>query len=775
MTTYKELGPRLFDLGYEPLPIIPGKKWPAEEEWQKIHITSDWVAGKAANGAGSWGIGVRTGTGVIAIYAADFDFYDKDVTKRVYESFTERFGQAPVRVGQAPKALAVYSGAPGQAKMQAEFVSQDGKAHKFELLGAGQQFVAYGIHPDTGKPYKWVTDPIDTVETWELPELDFNAVAEWMRDTLPGLVPDDWQAKSASAAVRARGDGDAFETYKAPIEGWDIDRIRDEIAPHLDIEADYDTWLSVGMAIHHQTGGSDDGFELWDSIYKASSKYGTRRYGLSRWKSFGDYSGERLTLASLIKQVAPKLRLSALDKHMAAVANASDAAQLQTEVCKAIAADRTLMDVDLVRLEKLVQDKARELLGTKPAISLVRDWLQPPMTAGGFVDLTDEGKPLTTIENVEVVLQRMEATVRYNVMTKEDEILIRGKSFSIDNKAAASLTHIVSECSSYNMHANTGNIKPIVTAIADANQYNPVMTWITSKPWDGVSRLQALCDTLVVDEEHLAMRDMVVRKWVLTAVYAAAEPEGIAPQGMLVLVGEQYKGKSRWFKSLVEDPTMVREGHTLDPKDKDSVKQALSAWITELGELDATFRKADIAALKAFVTKQYDVLRKPYAAAESNFARRTVFAGTVNDENYLRDPTGNRRFWTVKVLDVVHEHGIDMQQLWAEVYETMYIKREPHWMTVEQMAALNDHNQDFTEINIFEELLLSRLDWDVSQDQWREITATDLAVSIGIEPGRGGAIGVSLALKKLGGKKHRTNKKRAWLVPPEKIGREFLE
>ena len=74
---------------------------------------------------------------------------------------------------------------------------------------------------------------------------------------------------------------------------------------------------------------------------------------------------------------------------------------------------------------------------------------------------------------------------------------------------------------------------------------------------------------------------------------------------------------------------MVNEGHLLDPTNKDSVKLAISAWITELGEIDATFRKADIAALKAFISKRVDKFRRPYAMSDSAYPRQTIFVGTV--------------------------------------------------------------------------------------------------------------------------------------------------
>ena len=112
---------------------------------------------------------------------------------------------------------------------------------------------------------------------------------------------------------------------------------------------------------------------------------------------------------------------------------------------------------------------------------------------------------------------------------------------------------------------------------------------------------------------------------------AAAAPAGVATQGVLTFSGAQGIGKTTWIMRLMPRKLdVILTGHTLDTKNKDSVYLALSNLICELGELDATMRKSDIAALKAFVTQQEDKLRRPYMAKESEFVRRTSFCATVN-------------------------------------------------------------------------------------------------------------------------------------------------
>ena len=325
-----------------------------------------------------------------------------------------------------------------------------------------------------------------------------------------------------------------------------------------------------------------------------------------------------------------------------------------------------------------------------------------------FIHVTGNGKPKGTIPNVEELLRRLGATVRYNVIKKEDEILIPNTSFCVDNNANACIAEIISYCNLVGMP--TGNIDGSLTNIAAKNQYNPVLTWVHSKPWDGISRWDEFCNTITPKNVKLLpdgtpFHRALIKRWMVSAIAAAAN-NGISAQGMLVLQGEQNLGKTRWFKSLAPtDLDVLRDGVQLRVDDKDSVKQAVSYWMIELGEIDATFKKSDIAALKAFITKDHDELRQAYARKESKFPRRTVFFGSVNPREFLHDPTGNRRYWTIECASVNHEHGFDMQQVWAEIYN--WYKTNPHHAdgrpsytpTADEIATLNASNQEFQVID----------------------------------------------------------------------------
>lgn len=230
-----------------------------------------------------------------------------------------------------------------------------------------------------------------------------------------------------------------------------------------------------------------------------------------------------------------------------------------------------------------------------------------------------------------------------------------------------------------------------------AREYHPVRDWIHSRPWDGTDRLPDLMATLTLQAgSDTALAGMLITRWLVSCVAAVMPSKPGArpftPQGVLTLQGAQGKGKTEWFKSLAPaDSGWIQAGEMLDPHDRDSVQQATSHWIVELGEIDATFKKADIAALKAFITKAFDVYRSAYARREERTPRRTVLAGTVNPKSYLVDATGNRRWWTVPISSIVWQHDIDMQQLWAQV-NVMYDRGDAWWLTEPELAALNREN-----------------------------------------------------------------------------------
>ncbi len=227
-----------------------------------------------------------------------------------------------------------------------------------------------------------------------------------------------------------------------------------------------------------------------------------------------------------------------------------------------------------------------------------------------------------------------------------------------------------------------------------------------------------------------------MKKWLISCVAAAYEVRGVSTEGILVLQGAQGLGKTLWFKRLCDyEKGWLLEGATLNPSDKDSVKRAVSHWIVELGEIESTFKKSDIDQLKAFVTAKTDELRLPYDRAFTTYQRRTAFYASVNAREFLTDTSGNRRFWVLAVKDIDVNHNVNMQQLWAEVKETMYVQGQMNWfLSPDERELLNESNEMYRTQSSVEDLLLEHVDFD--SEFTKPVQMTKLLRDMGIKAPR---------------------------------------
>jgi putative DNA primase/helicase len=187
-----------------------------------------------------------------------------------------------------------------------------------------------------------------------------------------------------------------------------------------------------------------------------------------------------------------------------------------------------------------------------------------------------------------------------------------------------------------------------------------------------------------------------------------------------------------------------------------------------MGELDGTFRKSDMARLKQFVTSDVDEVRPPYAETSSKMQRRTVFAASVNDDTFLKDPTGNSRFWVLPVVDINYAHDIDMLQLWLQV-EQLFIEGHSFALTKNEDRQLALHNRRHEDIDPVQETLLTFYNWDAPFEQWTsEKSATQIAEETGLKrTEKNASRRVGKALKWGGIGRYRILKGvKKWKIPP---------
>lgn len=580
---------------------------------------------------------------------------------------------------------------------------------------------------------------------------------------------------SAVAASAVSADTSEISDLDAAIAAQPLDLSEEQIGAYLAAypasALEYNGWLKVGMALHHQFAGSPEGFTLWLEWSALDDARFDADITEAKWASF-EVDSKPVTMASVIHAVkASGVVVSTRKTWLDRIAECDDKHVLEKLVMQKIAKDRTIGPVDLADIKTAVKEKFNAL-GVKMLSDPLNKMFRPKQHRA-LPDVTGEDRPQETIANVEAVCANNDVLVRYNVVKKDDEILIAKAKWSVDNAKSASLTWVRSAC--HKADVPTKHLKNIITLIADKNQFNPVVEWVTSCEWDGVSRVQAFYDTVVENKDECPrhLKELIMKRWAMSAVAAAFSPTGVTARGVLVFQGVQYVGKTRWIDALApKDLDLIKTGRALNVHDKDSVKQIISCWISEMGELDATFKKSDIAALKAFITNDSDELRRPYAEGESRYARRTVFAASVNEKTFLQDDTGNTRFWVVSIAAIDHAHKLDMQQVWAEFY-TMWCGGELHYMSGDEMRELNHNNEVFTSPEPISEMVASHLDWEkFSLDNCVWMQPSDVLRWIGHKnPTKWDCTVAGKTIAKLnGGHRRKSNGQRLTAVPLELKG-----
>lgn len=291
-------GPRLVKLGHPIAPIKPGSKAPHIANWQRI----DFNAMDLSRRFTGYGVGVKTGVPSAdghAVIGVDLDISDPAMVELMERWCRERLGEAPVRIGRAPRTMLVFRTSKlFRKKHSRTFRSPDGLEHAVEVLGTGQQFLAYAVHPLTGKPYTWPNGDLTDIPIGELPEITEAKTYEIL-NAFEANVPKDWEVVSLVHARRIATGNGAHRTSAAPCAPiWKLQLALDAIPilpddPHAE-------WIKLGMALHRATDGSPEGLALWDGRSRKGHKYEPGEPE-RLWKSFGSFQGARLSAATIFK------------------------------------------------------------------------------------------------------------------------------------------------------------------------------------------------------------------------------------------------------------------------------------------------------------------------------------------------------------------------------------------------------------------------------------------------------------------------------------------
>lgn len=286
---------------------------------------------------------------------------------------------------------------------------------------------------------------------------------------------------------------------------------------------------------------------------------------------------------------------------------------------------------------------------------------------------------------------------------------------------------------------NMNLIFDLVKLVADRNAFNPVLEILDTIPeWDGRDRLEDIYVALHIPKDDSLSR-ILIRKFCIMAI--SLQKNGLAcnpfgADGALVLDGDQGYGKTRFCRFLSMTNLfpvthgLFKEGVQLT-SDKDSEIAATSAWIVELGELGGTTSKKDRDALKVFITREIDEIRPHYGRKAVSNYRRSIFIGTVNDQTFLNDPTGSRRWWVVDItqpIDFKILDCMDIIQFWKQIQKYSDEDIQSFRLTPEEREAVQKRNGIYEkpipaedEINdIFAKVFASPQDF-----KWYWITTSD--------------------------------------------------
>lgn len=346
---------------------------------------------------------------------------------------------------------------------------------------------------------------------------------------------------------------------------------------------------------------------------------------------------------------------------------------------------------------QIVADRMAEADADFEALPDETDWTEK-------LKMTEKGGIAQTIENIVVILShdpKLAGKIALNEM--EHNIVALSSLPWSGAKCPRQWSDADDAALRYYLERTYGisgkdKIFDAVNVVAQDGAFHPVREYLDGCTWDEVPRLE----TLLVD--YLGAEDSpytraVTRKALVAAVARIYHP-GCKFDYMLTLRGRQGLGKSaliaklggKWFS----DTFTTMQG-------KDSFEQVLGTWIVEVGEL-AGMRKAEAETIKLFISKQSDRFRPAYGRRIQEFPRQCVFIGTTNEQQFLRDVTGNRRFW---VVDTPNDPTRDMWEeltpdtvrlIWGEAVElykageTLYLPRELEAVAREVQETYEEEN-----------------------------------------------------------------------------------
>lgn len=342
----------------------------------------------------------------------------------------------------------------------------------------------------------------------------------------------------------------------------------------------------------------------------------------------------------------------------------------------------------------------------------------------GKLEVDKKGTPLSTIKNVVVILEndpRLKGRLGLNLFERREEAIAdlpwRKRDFDtryLTDADDANLRNYFE--SNYGISA-ANKIIDGQTIVFNNNGFHPVKEYLNSLPeWDHEERI----DRLMVEyfgADDTEFNRVTIRKMLVASVKRIFEP-GCKFDYVHVMVGPQGLKKSTFLDKL--GGQWFTDGFGDVEKKKEVIETIQGVWLVEIGEL-AGMKKASVENIKQFITSRVDRFRVAYGRRVENFPRQCVFFATTNNRDFLKDPTGNRRFWPVDVHPEKATKDVsdltERDQIWAEALY-LYRTGEKVWLDEDQEELAKIEQSRHTEVDDRAETIMNFLemplpaDWD---------------------------------------------------------------
>ena len=646
---FGEIAGQLVANGYRPLPIPVGKKSPGIEGWP------DFVYRDTEHGYDTWGTGILCG----AIVGLDIDVRIPEIAAQMRAYAEENLGLAPARIGQAPKVLLVYQvlGDPFTKLQTASYRlagdEPDDDAHKVEVLAKGQQFVGWNIHQKTKRPYTWNGHgDLLSRSAAQLSEVTREQLLEYIQ-WADGILSA--AGRPLSAQARTTLQNSAPHVASGSQQARDVDTFRAALDHVPNDGVDYDSWVLMAYAIKGALG--DAGHADWLRWSAKSSKH-QDKIAEKTWRGCKSPKSGAGTVFYLARQNGWQ---PPAPTHVPRGTKRITRAEPQHPAEGSV-----------------VIDAGTHFIQPGASLAVIYEALA--------LEKKPNGEPHVNIANASQVLKNhpdLAGKIWFDSFRQRIFHTLKGAEKEWSDQDDLSLTiWMQQQVGLHKMPVQT--IAQSVIAHAANHSRNSVLEYLGGLEWDQMSRLDHwLGDYLGVEKTPYSMA--IAKNWLLSMVARAYAP-GCKVDHMPVLEGSMGKGKTSFLELL---GGQWYSAATESFGSREFLQQIIGCWLMEMPDL-ANFNRREHGHIIATITIRTDRFRPPYGRHVIDHARTCVFAATSENDDYLSDSRGIRRFWPLRTKHLdLEAFAQSRDQLFAEAV-TEFHKAGATWYIVPEADTIKE-------------------------------------------------------------------------------------